>query len=243
MRRPALRGLVATLLAVALTLLPAAQPPAAAATLPASTKTCSGVWVVVEISSSQQTVRCGTDTTNGFTILESAGFTLTRNGYLCAIQGYPTDCETAWGKAHYWSYWKAKLKSDGTWGAWTYSTVGPKDSRPSASYAEGWRYVEGTATAPSSKPPKQYTKAATPKISGTAKVGKTLKAKVGTWSPKPSFSYRWYRSGTAITGATKSSYKLTKADKGKRITVKVTGTRSGWETLTKTSKQTAKVKA
>ena len=242
MRRPAVRSLAAGLLAAALTLLPAAPTVATAAERPSPTTTSSGAWVVVEISPKERTVRCGTDTRNGFTALESAGFKLTKEGYLCAIQGYPKDCRKAWGKGNYWSYWRAKLKADGSWGSWSYATKGPKDSRPSTGYAEGWRYVEGTAVAPSVKPPKQYTKAAKPTISGTAKVGKTLKAKTGSWSPKPAFSYRWYRSGTAIPGATKASYKLTKADKGKRITVKVTGKRSGWETLARTSKKTAKVK-
>ncbi|MCW5950961.1 MAG: hypothetical protein KIT69_01690 [Propionibacteriaceae bacterium] len=242
MRRHAVRGLAAGLLTVALTLLPAAPQFATASGLPGATTSCSGVWVVVEIGPGDRTVRCGTDTRNGFTVLESAGFNLTKDGYLCAIEGYPKDCQKAWGKARYWSYWKAKLKADGTWGSWSYATTGPKDSRPSAGYAEGWRFVESTAVAPSVKPPKQYTKAARPTISGTAKVGKTLKVKTGSWFPKPGFSYRWYRSGTAISGATKAGYKLTKADKGKRITVKVTGKRGGWETLSKTSKQTAKVK-
>ncbi|MGC3955818.1 MAG: hypothetical protein QM804_16505 [Propionicimonas sp.] len=238
-----LRGLCVGLLATAVTLLPAAQPTAAAAvTLPKSTLTCSGVWVVVELSASEQTVRCATDTRDGLAALRSAGFTLTTKGYLCAIQDYPADCEAAWKKGHYWSYWRAKLNPDGSWGSWTYATTGPAQSKPKAGYAEGWRFLSGSQSAPSIKPPKQYTKSATPKLSGTAKVGKKLKVKVGKWSPKPAFSYRWYRSGKAIAGATKSSYKLTKADQGKRITVKVTGKRAGWETLTKTSKQTSKVK-
>lgn len=87
------------------------------------------------------------------------------------------------------------------------------------------------------------TKAATPKISGTAKVGKTLKAKAGTWKPKGyKFTYQWFRSGVAISGATKTSYKLTAADKGKKLTVKVTGKNPGYQTVTKASKATAKVK-
>lgn len=87
-------------------------------------------------------------------------------------------------------------------------------------------------------------KAPKPKITGTAKVGKTLKAKVGSWKPKPStYTYQWYRSGKAITGATKSSYKLVSADKGKKLTVKVKGTKKGYHTKTSSaSKATTKVK-
>lgn len=87
-----------------------------------------------------------------------------------------------------------------------------------------------------------FTKAATPVICGTMKVGKKLTIKVGTWKPKPSsYAYQWYRDGKKIKGATKSSYTLAKADKGKRITVKVTGKKSGYTSLTKASKATKRV--
>ncbi|MBK7819591.1 MAG: hypothetical protein IPJ61_00580 [Tessaracoccus sp.] len=82
-----------------------------------------------------------------------------------------------------------------------------------------------------------------PKITGTAKVGKTLKAKAGKWKPATvELSYQWQRDGKKIKGATKSSYKLAKADKGRKITVKVKGSESGFTSVTKTSKATAKVK-
>jgi hypothetical protein len=79
-------------------------------------------------------------------------------------------------------------------------------------------------------------KAATPKVSGTAKVGKTLKAKAGAWTSGTKLSYQWLRNGKAIKKATKASYKLVKADKGKKITVKVTGKKSGYTTVSKVSK-------
>lgn len=82
-----------------------------------------------------------------------------------------------------------------------------------------------------------------PKVTGTAKVGKKLKVKAGKWKPATvKLSYQWQRNGKKIKGATKSSYKLVKSDKGKKITVKVTGKKSGFTTVSKTSKATAKVK-
>ena len=82
----------------------------------------------------------------------------------------------------------------------------------------------------------------TPTIGGTAKVGKALKAKAGKWRPATvKLGYQWQRNGKKIKGATKSSYKLVKADKGKRITVKVTGSKAGYTSVTKTSKATKKV--
>ncbi|MEV0256172.1 Tat pathway signal protein [Streptomyces sp. NPDC050732] len=83
---------------------------------------------------------------------------------------------------------------------------------------------------------------AKPTISGTAKVGKTLKAAKGTWSPVPSsYSYQWYANGTKITGATTSSLPLKTAQRGKKITVKVTAHRTGHRDGTSTSKATSPV--
>ena len=76
----------------------------------------------------------------------------------------------------------------------------------------------------------------TPTITGTAKVGQTLTAVPGTWSPAPvALSYQWKRGGTAISGATSATYKTVSADAGKAITVTVTGTKAGYTTLSKTS--------
>ncbi len=61
-----------------------------------------------------------------------------------------------------------------------------------------------------------------PSISGKFKVGKTLKVKSGKWSPKVKVTYRWLRNGRPISKATKSTYKLTKKDKAKWVSVQVT---------------------
>ena len=96
-------------------------------------------------------------------------------------------------------------------------------------------YVTTSKTSAAKYVPKVFTKTVTPTITGTAKSGKTLTAVRGTWSPTPSYSYQWYRSGVKITGATKSTYKLTTSDKGKKITVKVTGKKTGYLTVIRTS--------
>lgn len=85
--------------------------------------------------------------------------------------------------------------------------------------------------------------AKTPAITGTAKKGKTLKVKMSAWTPAPvKITYQWLRNGSAISGATKSSYKLTKKDKKKYISVRATGTKAGYATASRTSAKTAKVK-
>jgi hypothetical protein len=75
----------------------------------------------------------------------------------------------------------------------------------------------------------------TPTITGTATVGKKLTAVAGTWSPAPTLTYQWKRNGVAISGATKPTYTLVKADSKKSITVTVTGKKSGFTTAIRTS--------
>jgi len=89
---------------------------------------------------------------------------------------------------------------------------------------------------------KVWAKASKPTVSGTFKVGKTLTAKPGTWSPKATFKYQWLRNGVAIKGATKATYKLAAADAGKKISVKVTGSASGYTAMTFTSAAKAAAK-
>jgi hypothetical protein len=84
--------------------------------------------------------------------------------------------------------------------------------------------------------------AATPRISGTAKVGRTLKVAVGSWSPRPTLRYQWFANGRKISSkSTRASFRLTSRQKGKRVTVRVTGSRTGYTTVSKTSKKTKKV--
>ena len=81
-----------------------------------------------------------------------------------------------------------------------------------------------------------------PKIKGKAKRGKKLRANPGAWTSGTKLTYRWLRNSKAIKGATKSTYKLTKKDRGKRISVRVTGKKAGYSTVTRTSKATKKVR-
>jgi hypothetical protein len=87
-----------------------------------------------------------------------------------------------------------------------------------------------------------FTKAPVPTIKGIAAVGKKLTAYVGTWQDGTTISYQWKRNGVAIAGATRGTYVLTKADKGKLITISITGKQEFFTPTTKTSKATLKVK-
>jgi hypothetical protein len=83
---------------------------------------------------------------------------------------------------------------------------------------------------------------ATPRVSGTVRVGRTLSVSRGTWTSGTTFTYQWLANGTAIKGATRSTYTLAKATKGKRISVRVTGRKAGYATVTRTSARTAAVR-
>lgn len=61
-----------------------------------------------------------------------------------------------------------------------------------------------------------------PAMTGTARVRATLVVNRGAWTEAPtSYTYQWYADGRAISGATRAAFTLTQAQKGRRITVKV----------------------
>ena len=80
-----------------------------------------------------------------------------------------------------------------------------------------------------------------PTILGLTKVGKKLTAVAGVWTRGTTLGYAWFANGKAIKHATAKRLTLTKAQKGKRITVKVTGKQAGYTTASKTSARTAKI--
>lgn len=80
-----------------------------------------------------------------------------------------------------------------------------------------------------------------PRITGSAKVGRRLTVKVGPWSPRPSFRYTWYANGKVVKTTSSASTTVSKKWAGKKLTVKVTGTRAGYATTTATSSSTSKV--
>ncbi|WP_051218385.1 hypothetical protein [Nocardioides insulae] len=103
-------------------------------------------------------------------------------------------------------------------------------------------YTTASATSPARVVAKGALSAAQPTITGKAKVGKILKARAGRWTAGTRLSYQWFANGKVIKQARKATLKLKTAQRGKRITVKVTGAKSGYATAIKVSKRTAKVK-
>lgn len=83
---------------------------------------------------------------------------------------------------------------------------------------------------------------APPQVSGTAEIGRRLRATDGSWSrPDVAVGHQWLRDGQPIPGATQPSYRLGKRDLEARLSVRVTGTADG-SPIESTSLQTAKVR-
>lgn len=99
-------------------------------------------------------------------------------------------------------------------------------------------FADATKTSPQYGPVllQEMTSADTPTISGTTAVGATLTALPGTWSPVPDkFTYQWKRDGEVIGSSITSTYTTKTTDVGRRISVEVTGAKSGYFPLTRTS--------
>jgi hypothetical protein len=98
--------------------------------------------------------------------------------------------------------------------------------------------VAGTVAQPaeSASAARSFTHAPTPKIVGSILVGSRLKATRGTWTPSgATFTYQWRANGAKISGATKSLFTVTGTQVGKALSVTVSGHKSGYRTVSRTS--------
>jgi surface antigen len=83
-----------------------------------------------------------------------------------------------------------------------------------------------------------------PTISGGTRPGETLTLAHGRTRPRDAqVSVQWLRDGVPIAAATRSSYTLTKADLGHRITAQLSATRKGYRNLVAKAPLTAPVRA
>ena len=105
-----------------------------------------------------------------------------------------------------------------------------------------------TVTGPAEAPPANTSAAGAPTISGTPQVGQTLTADTSSITDEDgltnvSYSYQWIAGGSAISGATGSSYTLTASEQGQTIQVRVTFTDDADNAETLTSVATVAVAA
>ena len=91
-------------------------------------------------------------------------------------------------------------------------------------------------------PTPTLTSRAAPTVTGEARVGATLTADAGAWSPTPdTLTYRWSAAGVPVPGAVSPTLVLTQAQVGQPVTVAVTATRAGTAPVTRSSLATAPV--
>lgn len=108
---------------------------------------------------------------------------------------------------------------------------------------DGYRPSASTSTPTGTVPYIGVLKAAVPKLSGAAKVGRVLTARPGRWKPAGVvLRYQWLRSGRVIAGATGLKYRITTADRGAKLSITVTGSAMGYRPVTKVSRTTGKVR-
>lgn len=87
--------------------------------------------------------------------------------------------------------------------------------------------------------PRDFTSLPKPTVAGLPFVGSSVSVRggaVSNFTPSAtSVSYQWFRDGQAISGATKASYPVASADMGKKLTVRVGGSRLGYNSASATS--------
>lgn len=96
--------------------------------------------------------------------------------------------------------------------------------------------VPTPAPAPAPAPAQSFTMVAKPAVLGKVAVGRKVRASLGRWAPSPSAAtVVWLRNGKPIRSASNTSYRVTRADGGKRLSVRVTVRGSGLPARTATS--------
>ena len=88
----------------------------------------------------------------------------------------------------------------------------------------------------------QLSKTPVPKIAGKAKVGKRLTVRPRTWDVGVTLRYQWFVGKRAVAGATGKRFKVRKKHVGKRLQVRVTGTKPGYTPETVRSNRTPRVR-
>lgn len=108
--------------------------------------------------------------------------------------------------------------------------------------ASGYVGASATSAQTPALAPGALTNTGAPTVSGAPVVGGTLTASTGTWSPTPGgHAFQWYADGAVIDGATRPTLVPDASLVGKRLSVKVTATASGYASAAATSAQTAAV--
>lgn len=101
--------------------------------------------------------------------------------------------------------------------------------------APGYTTMRVSSAVTTAVAPGQFTAKTPPSISGTPQVDQVLTAKPGTWSPVGTLHYQWLSDGTAIAGATGTTYSPTADDLRKQISIQVRVSQTGYADAVATS--------
>ncbi|WP_205474310.1 carboxypeptidase regulatory-like domain-containing protein [Nocardioides sp. SYSU D00038] len=107
-------------------------------------------------------------------------------------------------------------------------------------------HTSATADSPATGPVALGTITVTspPTVSGSPYVGLSLTATDGSWSPEDvTLTRQWLVAGVAVPGATGATYVPVLADAGKRVSVRVTASRTGYDPVSAVSETTETVRA
>lgn len=129
-------------------------------------------------------------------------------------------------------------------GAASGSTPSPSPTPTSTPTAPTPAPEPGPVPPPTTTPaPTTFTQLGAPRVRGTARVGTTLRALPGTWTPTPTrTAYRWLADDKAIRKATKARLRLSPALRGARIKVRITLSAPGTTTRAVTVKVRGRVR-
>lgn len=106
-----------------------------------------------------------------------------------------------------------------------------------AQFGGSWKLDVTTASAVSGL----ALRSSKPSISGSPTVGSTLTARPGSWTVGTDLSYRWYAGAHAIPGANRPTLVVPPVAKGVPITLRITGTRTGYRSSMTVSSATKRV--
>lgn len=107
---------------------------------------------------------------------------------------------------------------------------------------EGYNPVASTSLPTGAVAPGTFTVSTPPTVTGTPRLGETLRADAPGFTPTGDVGVQWYRGGTPVPGATSTTYAVTAADLGERLSARMTLSRPGYTTREVSSSRTARVK-
>lgn len=124
----------------------------------------------------------------------------------------------------------------------TAADVGAPITAQVTAAADGYATATKTAAQTITGKPGTIDNSRLPAIAGTAKVGSALSGDDGTFSPDDATVTRqWLVDGVSVSGATGTTYVPVASNAGKQVSLRVTATKPGYTTLTRTSVATAPV--